>query len=536
MSIQKVLTMSFFSGVGATIYALYHVVVFFYGLTIHPGLFELALCLLLNVILFSLVGALTAIPLSFFPIQKSNENWIGFVHGYFFAFVLSGYFDSEYFFVSAILGATVILGAVAYTIYRPIEQKIMMGSVLFLTFGSVGGMTAYVPHHPKYGTAPNNAPNVLVIVVESLRFDHLASNGHPFVNTDGFDRLIREGISLDNAFAQGTADYDIYDQLILGKDPWDEASLPKNIGEHFRSLGYRTAAFLGSGYLKGRYKNGFDVYDDDFSWIQGLKNSFAGKTINEFISIEAENRLGEHSVHNLMRWTLEDSERPFFAMLQFDDPDWPFTPPSPWRDDYFSSNPREAKEKSLDEISLTPQQRQDLEGITDLNFVKAQYAGEVSYVAKQVEDLLNQMENNNLRNNTCIVLIGSHGIALGEREQWFSTEGSTDVTLFHVPLVFSFPGILPSGDRRDGLIEAGDIIPTILEVLAQDTFGRGGMTNVLYGGTGRKYARSQTVLSSPRPILFFGEKSSWLDQEGLLKSETPIADPEEQRSWMEFIK
>jgi len=267
-----------------------------------------------------------------------------------------------------------------------------------------------------------------------------------------------------------------------------------------------------------------------------VNNSFAGKLLNKVFALEPKNRLGEHSVDNLLGWLLEDSERPFFALLQFHDPDWPFTPPSPWSEDYFSANPREVKEKSLDEISLTAQQRDQLDGITDLNYVKAQYAGEVAYVAKQVESLLKYLEENNLRSNTCIVLIGSHGIALGEQGKWFSAEASTDSALFHVPVIFSFPGILPVGDRADGLIETGDIIPTILEVLAQDSFGRPGMVNVLYGSSGRSYARSQVVFSSPRPILFFGDKSSWLNEQDELKSETPIADPEQQRAWLQFIK
>jgi hypothetical protein len=536
MSIQKMLTMSFFSGVGATIYALYHVVVVLYGLTIQPGLLEMSVGLLLNVSILAIAGVLASFPLSFLPIQKVNENWVGFVNGYVFAFVVSGFFDSNFLIVSAILASVFVFGLVLYTIYRPLEQKFMMGSVLLITFGSVGGLTAYVPHQPRYGTAPNNAPNVLLITVEGLRFDHLASNGHPFVNTDGFDQLIQDGISLENAYVQGTASFDLYEQLILGKDPWESSSLKGNVGDHFRGFGYRTAAFVGSGYLKDRYKKGFDVYDDDFSWIQGVKDSFAGKLLNRVLALEPDNRLGEHSVDNLVGWLLEDSKRPFFALLQFHDADWPFTPPSPWSEDYFSANPREVKENSLDEISLTAQQRKELDGITDLNYVKAQYAGGVAYVAKQVETLLQHLEENDLRRNTCIVLIGSHGMAFGEQGKWFSAEASSDSAMFHVPVIFSFPGILPVGTRVDGLIEAGDIIPTILEVLPQDSFGRPGMVNVLYGSSGRSYARGQVVLSSPRPILFFDNKSSWLSEQDELKSETSISDPEQQRAWMQFIK
>ena len=114
-----------------------------------------------------------------------------------------------------------------------------MGSVLFISFASVGGMAGYVPHKPQYGTALDNAPNVLVIAVDSLRFDHIASNGHPVVNTDGIDELLATGVSIDNAFAQSPMLLDFYDQLIYGKQPWEVSSEENNIGNHFRKIGSR---------------------------------------------------------------------------------------------------------------------------------------------------------------------------------------------------------------------------------------------------------------------------------------------------------
>ena len=44
-------------------------------------------------------------------------------------------------------------------------------------------------------------PNIVLIVVDDLRFDDIGAAGHPFVKTPNIDRLAREGARFLNAFA-----------------------------------------------------------------------------------------------------------------------------------------------------------------------------------------------------------------------------------------------------------------------------------------------------------------------------------------------
>lgn len=46
----------------------------------------------------------------------------------------------------------------------------------------------------------NRAPNIIVILVDDLRWDELGVTGHPFVETPNIDRLAREGALFSNAF------------------------------------------------------------------------------------------------------------------------------------------------------------------------------------------------------------------------------------------------------------------------------------------------------------------------------------------------
>lgn len=49
--------------------------------------------------------------------------------------------------------------------------------------------------------SPPHRPNIIFILVDDLRWDELGCTGHPFVKTPHIDRIAREGVRFDNAFA-----------------------------------------------------------------------------------------------------------------------------------------------------------------------------------------------------------------------------------------------------------------------------------------------------------------------------------------------
>ena len=55
-----------------------------------------------------------------------------------------------------------------------------------------------------------------------------------------------------------------------------------------------------------------------------------------------------------------------------------------------------------------------LQGITDLAWVQAQYAGEVSYADEQLGRLLHELESLGHDKDTLVVVAGDHGESLGE--------------------------------------------------------------------------------------------------------------------------
>jgi arylsulfatase A-like enzyme len=101
-----------------------------------------------------------------------------------------------------------------------------------------------------------------------------------------------------------------------------------------------------------------------------------------------------------------------------------------------------------------------LVGVRDLRYPRARYAGEVSYVDREIGRLRTELERMGVADRTAVVITADHGESLGEHGVYFDHAGLYEDTL-RVPLIVWAPGVVPAG--RHGEIARGlDIAPTLL--------------------------------------------------------------------------
>ena len=86
-----------------------------------------------------------------------------------------------------------------------------------------------------------------------------------------------------------------------------------------------------------------------------------------------------------------------------------------------------------------------LEGIRDVDWVRAQYAGEVDFVDEQVGRLIKTLKTSGRLDDTLVVFVGDHGESLGENGVWFNHGGDLDESALRVPMIFHWPAGLPNG-------------------------------------------------------------------------------------------
>jgi arylsulfatase A-like enzyme len=209
------------------------------------------------------------------------------------------------------------------------------------------------------------------------------------------------------------------------------ATLP----EILKAEGYNTTCV---GFKGNPASRGFDTYIDFAGW----------GSWNEGRSPKAEN-LNEVTIPELNR--LAKEKDPFFLFLRHMDPHAPYLPPAPFERMFYHGNECNPRNHSMDPVMSFKPFRDFFAtwmppGITDKDYVIAQYDGAVAYMDAAIQTLLNAVEAQGLLDNTIVVINSDHGETLYDHDCYFDHHGMYDQTI-HVPLIIQYPGKVPAGKR-----------------------------------------------------------------------------------------
>lgn len=286
---------------------------------------------------------------------------------------------------------------------------------------------------------PTGRPGFLLIILDTVRADRLSCYGSKAVRTPNIDRLASGGVLFENAFSQAsytlpsictiaTSLYPYRHQVRANDTNLDDRF--QTMAEIFREAGYRTGAVVGSTVLdKGRnVSQGFGHYDDLFHEKVEIYDP-ALRRANVGIGDRLQRR-AEEVTDLALAWLDKKKGEPFFLMAHYFDPHSLYDPPPPFNGEY-SGRP---------------------------------YDGEIAYTDHEVGRLLQGLEERGLSDGTLVVLVADHGESLGdhgEPEHGFFVYDET----IRVPMILSFPGKLPRGERIAPMVRSIDILPTVLDLM-----------------------------------------------------------------------
>jgi len=103
-------------------------------------------------------------------------------------------------------------------------------------------------------------------------------------------------------------------------------------------------------------------------------------------------------------------------------------------------------------------------GITDKDYVIAQYDGAVAYMDACIQSIFTALDSLGIAEETIVVVNADHGETLYDHECWFDHHGIYDNTL-RVPLIIRYPGKVPAGLRVPGYCQHKDLMPTLMELI-----------------------------------------------------------------------
>ena len=314
-------------------------------------------------------------------------------------------------------------------------------------------------------------PNIVLIGVDSLLADRMSCYGHHRLTTPHIDRFAARSTLFERTYSAHIPTTSAYASMLTGKDCFGttvvalrhRGGLPdtiRTLPEILRDQGYTSTCV---GFTGNPSSRGFDRYLDYTAW-GAAENGFMPKA-------QLLNDVAQPELDRLAR-----SRRPFLLFLRHMDPHSPYLPPPPYDRLFYHGDEHDPENRSMEAVMAFEPFRDYFrgwmpEGITDKDYVIAQYDGALAYMDACIQRIFTQLEQLDLLDRTIVVLNGDHGETLYDHECWFDHHGLYDVTL-HVPLLIHYPPALAGGSRVAGFNQHRDLVPTLLDLAGIETEDR----------------------------------------------------------------
>jgi hypothetical protein len=317
-------------------------------------------------------------------------------------------------------------------------------SVLSIAWLASGACDAGGGSEPPVAATGAPAPDLVLVLVDTLRADHLGAYGYPRPSSPNIDALAARGLRFERAYAHSGWTLPSVASLLTGRLPHEHGAGRAATGEgrfgripdHVRTLaedlaasGYATHAIVNNTFLAPGFgfARGFDGYD-----YRGATN--------------LEHRSALDSVARALDW-LDAAPRPAFLLLHLMEPHFDYRPPDDLHGRFAPGSPtseagsldreRVLRALDLDQADLPEAQRA---------WLVARYDEEVLAVDRAVGALARGLERRGRLRDTLLVLTADHG-----EEFWdhggFEHGHSLFGELTRVPLVAAGPDIEPGVTR-----------------------------------------------------------------------------------------
>jgi arylsulfatase A-like enzyme len=311
--------------------------------------------------------------------------------------------------------------------------------------------------------AAQPARNVVLIVLDTLRADHLSSYGYARQTSPNLDAFGRANTRFDQARSQATCTYPSVNSLLTSRSAYHflgqerrrigiPAKFP-TLAERLRAAGFKTGAVSASSVVRrsrsehnpaGGFDGGFDSFDETCMHKRA------------------------DCVNRRARRFLNHTPEPFFLYLQYVDPHSRYAPPEDFRGRFGApyEGPEWVKQGNAGalfgslrgrgaHVEVTPA---DLQHLVDL------YDAEIAYLDAQLGELLADLERRGLLENTVIAITADHGEEFLEHKMIWHCMNLYEPTL-RVPLFLHVPGVA-ARPAETAATQNLDLVPTILDAVA----------------------------------------------------------------------
>lgn len=298
-------------------------------------------------------------------------------------------------------------------------------------------------------------PNVILISLDTLRYDHCGFNGYERDTTPFLDSFAKQCVAFDRAYTTMSWTLIAHMSMLTGLYPTQhgvvEAELALSpefptLTERLADEGYTNVGVHYPGWLDDRFGfgRGFGFYESAPS------------------AAEAERKLKAGLEGIRPGW-------PYFMFIHLFDihsgslvgPSSTMYDPPPPYDEIFMEGAR-SELLGVDmqawwdrPAAPTPEQ---------LEAIVALYDGGIRYTDSMLEAWFTDWEERGLLDNAIVIITADHGEGLRQREARFGGHGGLNEEGLRIPMLVRLPGGERAGERIDSLVSLIDIVPTVLEL------------------------------------------------------------------------
>ena len=313
--------------------------------------------------------------------------------------------------------------------------------------------------------------NFVVIVVDTLRADHLSLYGYARDTSPNLARIAEQGVTFENAISASSWTLPSHASMVTGRYPHEhdteiesavlDGHLPM-IGEEFQKLGYRTGAFSANNAFFNRahgFGRGFQHFEDYKDLLgRGAVRSRYGARLNyiayrhHWIPDLVSRRNAEEINRRALRWMDADS-RPFFVFLNYIDVHEPYTALNNYGKSFLRPGHSGRRILVGNETPTTEGIRDEMDAYDEC----------IRYVDAQIQRLLDELRKRGRDKETVVIITSDHGESFNEHG--FMRHGNALYReLIHVPLIVWSPGFVPSGMRIDQPVNTTALPSTLLSL------------------------------------------------------------------------
>ena len=347
--------------------------------------------------------------------------------------------------------------------------------------------------------------NCVVICCDTFRYDMI---GHDVVRTPNLDRLVREGVTFTNTFAEGLPTIQARRTMMTGRRsfPWrfptpsrglspaipgwhavpdDQTMLSEFLMEQgvctglvadtyhmFKPTQNFTRGFCSWDFIRGQ--EGDPVRSGPLSEVdvspyhpEGINDHKAWGTLTQYLL----NMLDRHGEEDYLTprvfrractWLEETRENdPWMLWIDSFAPHERWDPPFEFADAYYTTD----KSRNYIQPQLINSTNPSPE---EIERTKALYYGYVTFVDKWIGVFLDKLEQMHLLNETAVIFTSDHGTELWDKGRFGKGADRMHAYNTRVPLVVRLPGAKDAGSQRDDLAQHQDYLPTICRLMDQN--------------------------------------------------------------------